>query len=123
MHTAFPEMGQERRFKNGSATSGLPPDNGRVATRQRTPLRASRVITSGESQAAVWLRRSRPLIVSTDSLGTACPLSARNSTNRPVQILEAGSVVQADAVARADWADGSVWRRQSGYKYRDNFNG
>jgi len=32
------------------------------------------------------------LIVSPDSLGTACPLSGRNSTYRPVQILEAGSL-------------------------------
>jgi hypothetical protein len=31
-------------------------------------------------------------MVSPDSLGTACPLSGRNSTYRPVQILEAGSV-------------------------------
>jgi nitrile hydratase subunit alpha len=33
------------------------------------------------------------LIVSPDSLGTACPLSGRNSTYRPVQISAAGSVV------------------------------
>jgi hypothetical protein len=31
------------------------------------------------------------LIVSPDSLGTACPLSGRNSTYRPVQISAAGS--------------------------------
>ena len=31
------------------------------------------------------------LIISPDSLGTVCPLSGRNSTYRPVQILEAGS--------------------------------
>jgi len=31
------------------------------------------------------------LIGSPDSLGTACPLSGKNSTYRPVQILEAGS--------------------------------
>jgi hypothetical protein len=36
-------------------------------------------------------RRGRLLIVSPDSLGTACPLSGRNSTYRPVQILEASS--------------------------------
>jgi hypothetical protein len=30
-------------------------------------------------------------MVSPDSLGTACPLSGRNSTYRLVQILEAGS--------------------------------
>jgi hypothetical protein len=39
----------------------------------------------------VWFRRGRLFIVSPDSLGTACPLSGRNSTYRPVQILEAGS--------------------------------
>src|SRR3981189_3313349 len=39
----------------------------------------------------VWFRRGRLLIVSPDSLGTACPLSGRNSTYRPVQISGAGS--------------------------------
>src|SRR3954469_5622926 len=39
----------------------------------------------------VWFRRGRLLIISPDSLGTACPLSGRNSTYRLVQILEAGS--------------------------------
>src|SRR3954451_12238607 len=43
----------------------------------------------------VWFRRGRLLIVSPDSLGTACPLSGRNSTYRPVQILEASSVSTA----------------------------
>jgi len=33
--------------------------------------------------------------VSPDSLGTACPPSGRNSTYRPVQILEAGSILNA----------------------------
>jgi hypothetical protein len=42
-------------------------------------------------KAGVWFRRGRLLIVSPDSLGTACPLSGRNSTYRPVQILEASS--------------------------------
>src|SRR5260221_13300575 len=42
-------------------------------------------------KADVWFRRGRLLIVPPDSLGTACPLSGRNSTYRPVQILEAGS--------------------------------
>src|SRR5215211_2350333 len=36
-------------------------------------------------------RRGRLLMVSPDSLGTACPLSGRNSTYRPVQISGAGS--------------------------------
>jgi hypothetical protein len=39
----------------------------------------------------VWFRRTRLLIVSPDSLGTACPLSGRNSTYRPVQISGTGS--------------------------------
>src|ERR1700748_1774360 len=43
-------------------------------------------------KAGVWFRRGRLLIVSPDSLGTACPLSGRNSTYRPVQILAAGSL-------------------------------
>src|SRR3954465_13131874 len=42
-------------------------------------------------KAGVWFRRGPLFIVSPDSLGTACPLSGRNSTYRPVQILEAGS--------------------------------
>src|ERR1700731_545298 len=44
-------------------------------------------------KAGVWFRRGRLLIVSPDSLGTACPLSGRNSTYRPVQISAAGSVI------------------------------
>src|SRR5258708_27297296 len=44
-------------------------------------------------KAGVWFRRGRLLIVSPDSLGTACPLSGRNSTYRPVQILEASSMI------------------------------
>ena len=46
-------------------------------------------------KAAVWFRRGRLLIVSPDSLGTACPLSGRNSTYRPVQI--SGTSSQAAA--------------------------
>jgi hypothetical protein len=38
-------------------------------------------------EAGMWFRRGRLLIVSPDSLGTACPLSGGNSTYRPVQIL------------------------------------
>jgi hypothetical protein len=45
----------------------------------------------------VWFRRGRLLIVSPDSLGTACPLSGRNSTYRLVQILEAGSLGLSEA--------------------------
>src|SRR5258708_2440340 len=47
-------------------------------------------------KAGVWFRRGRLLIVSPDSLGTACPLSGRNSTYRPVQILEASSIPRND---------------------------
>jgi hypothetical protein len=47
----------------------------------------------------VWFRRGRLLIVSPDSLGTACPLSGRNSTYRLVQILEAGSDTPNDSPA------------------------
>jgi hypothetical protein len=43
-------------------------------------------------KAGVWFRRGHLLIVSPDSRGTACPLSGRNSTYRPVQILETGSL-------------------------------
>jgi hypothetical protein len=45
-------------------------------------------------KAGVWFRRGRLLIGSPDSLGTACPLSGKNSTYRPVQILEAGSYLR-----------------------------
>src|SRR5258707_733929 len=48
-------------------------------------------------KAGVWFRRGRLLIVSPDSLGTACPLSGRNSTYRPVQILEASSQQEREA--------------------------
>src|SRR5260370_31159962 len=51
-------------------------------------------------KAGVWFRRGRLFIVSPDSLGTACPLSGRNSTYRPVQILEASSVPPAGG---RDW--------------------
>jgi hypothetical protein len=51
-------------------------------------------------KAGVWFRRGRLLIVSPDSLGTACPLSGRNSTYRPVQISAAGSLVR-DGTKRA----------------------
>ena len=40
----------------------------------------------------MWFRRGRLFMVSPDSLGTACPLSGRNSTYRSVQISETSSV-------------------------------
>jgi hypothetical protein len=54
----------------------------------------------------VWFRRGRLLIVSPDSLGTACPLSGRNSTYRLVQILEAGSVCGREATTAAHLIEG-----------------
>src|SRR5258707_15501205 len=42
-------------------------------------------------KVGVWFRRGRLFMVSPDSLGTACPLSGRNSTYRPVQIFETSS--------------------------------
>jgi len=53
----------------------------------------------------VWFRRGRLLIVSPDSLGTACPLSGRNSTYRLVQILEAGSVCHDGSYRFWEWDD------------------
>jgi hypothetical protein len=50
-------------------------------------------------KAGVWVRRVRLLIVSPDSTGTACPLSGRNSTYRPVQISGAGSLSGASFTA------------------------
>jgi hypothetical protein len=45
----------------------------------------------GILKLGVWFRRGRLLMVSPDPMGIACPLSGRNSTYRPAQILEAGS--------------------------------
>src|SRR5450759_4934860 len=42
-------------------------------------------------KAGVWFRRGRLLMVSPGSRRTACPLSGRNSTYRPVQISGTGS--------------------------------
>jgi hypothetical protein len=42
-------------------------------------------------KAGVWFPRGRLFMVSPDSQGTACPLSGRNSTYRPVQISGIGS--------------------------------
>ncbi len=43
----------------------------------------------GILKAGVWFGGGRLLIVPPDSLVTACPLSGKNSTYRPVQIIEA----------------------------------
>src|ERR1039458_4548183 len=53
-------------------------------------------------KAGAWFRRGRLLIVSPDSLGTACPLSGRNSTYRPVQISGTSSDFHATAGGPAD---------------------
>src|ERR1700704_1740035 len=55
----------------------------------RSPLMAASAAFA--LKPGVWFRRGRLLIVSPDSLGTACPLSGRNSTYRPVQISETSS--------------------------------
>src|SRR5664280_1786949 len=51
-------------------------------------------------KAGVWFRRGRLLMVSPDSQGTACPLSGRNSTYRPVQISGTGSVISIPLVQK-----------------------
>src|SRR5207302_6975877 len=56
----------------------------------RSPLMAASATFA--LKAGVWFRRGRLVMVSPDSLGTACPLSGRNSTYRPVQISGASSL-------------------------------
>ena len=60
-------------------------------------------------KAGVWFRRG--LIVSSDSLGTACPLPSRNSTYSPIQILEVGSILSPPSIhnLRQD-VIGGIWR-------------
>src|SRR6266851_1655703 len=55
----------------------------------RSPLTAASATFA--LKAGVWFRRVRLLMVSPDSRDTACPLSGRNSTCRPVQISGTGS--------------------------------
>src|SRR5271166_4890888 len=50
-------------------------------------------------KVGVWFRRGRLFMVSPDSLGTACPLSGRNSTYRPVQISETSSLHPLESAA------------------------
>src|SRR5207253_11040787 len=64
-------------------------------------------------KAGVWFRRGRLLIVSPDSLGTACPLSGRNSTYRPVQILEASSAHECGSAIEGTWP-GAAGAAQAG---------
>src|SRR5680860_1169724 len=56
----------------------------------RSPLMAASATFA--LKLGVWFRRGRLLMVSPDSMGTACPLSGRNSTYRPVQISGTGSL-------------------------------
>src|SRR6202022_3321754 len=58
--------------------------------RVRSPFRAASATFA--LKIGVWFRRGRLFMVSPDSLGTACPLSGRNSTYRPVQIYETTSI-------------------------------
>src|SRR5260370_18896465 len=64
-------------------------------------------------KAGVWFRRGRLFMVSPDSQGTACPLSGRNSTYRPVQISGTGSVLDPLHVVmlglRCEFADRHVF--------------
>src|ERR1700738_1615954 len=55
----------------------------------RSPCRAATATFA--LKVGVWFRRGRLFMVSPDSLATACPLSGRNSTYRPVQISETTS--------------------------------
>jgi hypothetical protein len=70
-------------------------------------------------KAGVWFRRDRLFIVSPDSRGTACPLSGRNSTYRPVQILEAGSDY---SVFCGEWCIGRIYEKRSGPRLALRFN-
>jgi hypothetical protein len=60
--------------------------NGRLQECRKSAASATFALKAG-----VWFRRGRLVMVSPDSLGTACPLSGRNSTYRPVQISETSS--------------------------------
>src|SRR4029079_1747119 len=51
-------------------------------------------------KAGVWFRRGRLLIVSPDSQAIACLPSGRNSTYRPVQISETGSIAPKETKTR-----------------------
>src|SRR6266436_8599360 len=48
----------------------------------------------------VWFRRVRLVIVSPDSQRTACLLSGRNSTYRPVQISGTGSLAHNGSIGK-----------------------
>jgi hypothetical protein len=76
-------------------------------------------------KAGVWVRRVRLLIVSPDSTGTACPLSGRNSTYRPVQISGAGSggLPPPKRDRRAPHGRGGVLRRADRHGSDEQFFG
>src|SRR6202140_4027713 len=82
-------------------------------------------------KAGVWFRRGRLVMVSPDSQGTACPLSGRNSTYRPVQISGTGSeivLLSADGVGtneimrRTGKSKTCVWRWQERFM-RSGYDG
>ena len=60
-----------------------------------TPLMAASATFA--LKAGVWFWRGRLLMVSPESQGTACPLSGRNSTYRPVQISGTSSLFMSSA--------------------------
>src|SRR5262249_9775843 len=72
-------------------------------TSVRSPLIAA--IATFALKADVWFRRGLLLMLSPDSRAKSCPLSGRSSTYRPVQILEAGSVLTPRAELQAKLAD------------------
>jgi hypothetical protein len=63
-------------------------------------------------KAGVWFRRGRLLMVSPDSRGTACPLSGRNSTYRPVQISGTGSKQRFKNWKRLDARSNYGWLKR-----------
>ena len=60
-------------------------------------------------RAAAWFRRGRLLIVSPDSMGTACPLSGRNSTYPSVQISETRSYIFRIRSNAARWGQSTAY--------------
>jgi hypothetical protein len=83
----------------------------RVLTNVANELRDRGALDGGALKIGVWFRRGRLLIVSPDSRGTACPLSGRNSTYRPVQISETSSDL---GISRLPQVVRCCWNRDSG---------
>src|SRR6476660_3960312 len=76
----------------------------------RSPFRAASATFA--LKVGVWFRRGRLFMVSPDSLGTACPLSGRNSTYRLVQISETSSEWCEDHGVNVEYPD-----LPTGWKY------